>query len=400
MVDRETTNGKPERLRDAARAIAPRVVAWRRHLHANPELSFREHASARFVWEQLHDLPGVELLEPCKTSVVARIRRGTGGPVIALRADLDALPIQEEGTAPYRSRVDGAMHACGHDGHTAMLLGAAEILAGEPFEGEVRLLFQHAEETPPGGARDLIAAGLLDGVTVAVGCHLWTQLPTGRVAIVPGRMMAGNDEFTITVRGSGGHAAAPHETVDPIAIGAEITTAINHLVARRTSAHDSLVVSVTRFHAGNATNVIPAEAELSGTIRYLDTAVRDATIAGIERLAAGIADAYGATAGLEVRPGYIPVVNDPVVTERVEAIARATLGDEAVTTIPPTMGAEDFGAMLAVVPGTYMFLGTRNEAVGSHFPHHHPRFEIDEASLEQGVVLMSAVALELLDPGP
>lgn len=392
-------NRKPELFHAAARGIAPRVVAWRRHLHANPELSFHEHETARYVREQLRDLPGIEFLDATTTSVVASIRRGDG-PVVALRADLDALPILEQTDSAYRSQVDGVMHACGHDGHTAMLLGVAHILAGEHFDGEVRLLFQHAEETPPGGARELVAAGALANVSAVVGCHLWTYLPTGQVAIVPGRMMAGNDEFTITVHGSGGHAAAPHQTVDPIAIGAEIVTAVNQLVARRTDPLASLVVSVARFHAGSATNIVPAEAELAGTIRYFEPEVREATIAGLEQLAAGIADAHGATTTFRVTPGYAVVVNDPTVTTRADAIARTVLGDDAVTTIPPTMGAEDFGALSAIVPGTFMFLGTGNDAVGSKFPHHHPSFAIDEASLEQGVVLMSAVALGLLDQSP
>lgn len=381
-----------------ARELADQVVGWRRHLHEHPELSFEEHESARFVLGELGGLPDVELSQPTATSVVARIVRGDG-PVVALRSELDALPIHEDENAPVRSGVDGVMHACGHDAHTAVLLGVAHLLAREParFAGEVRLIFQHAEEKPPGGARELAAAGVLDGVDAIVGCHLLSSLPTGQVSIAPGPFMAGNDELFVTVHGRGGHGAMPHEAVDPVPIAAEIVTAINGFVARRIDAMAQLVVSVTHLHAsGGATNVIPESAELSGTIRSFDPEVRRETHEALERIVAGIASAHGATHELTIVPGYEPVVNDGALAVRVEEIVRETLGDDVVFRKPPSMGSEDIGALFVDTPGVFFWLGTRNEEIGACFPHHHPRFAIDEASLPVGLELMTTIALRLL----
>lgn len=396
MVGRTTIE---HNLQADAAALTDRVVTWRRHLHEHPELSFEEHESARYVLDELRGLPGVELSQPTETSVVARIVRGDG-PVVALRSELDALPIHEQEEAPVRSQVDGVMHACGHDAHTAVLLGVAHLLARDPapFAGELRLVFQHAEEKPPGGARELAAAGVLDGVDAIVGCHLLSSLPTGQVSIAPGPFMAGNDEFFVTVRGRGGHAAMPHESIDPVPIAAEIVTAVNQFVARRVDAMSQLVVSVAHLHAsGGATNVIPETAELSGTIRTFDPDVRRETHEALERIVTGIAAAHGATHELAIVPGYAPVVNDAALAVRVEEIARETLGSDVVLRKPPSMGSEDIGALFVDTPGVFFWLGTRNEEIGACFPHHHPRFAIDEASLPVGVELMTTIALRLLE---
>src|SRR4051812_46965000 len=252
------------------------VIEWRRHLHRHPEPSFEEHETARFVAETLEGLGGLNVERPTETSVLARLSTGRPGPTVALRADIDALPIHEESGVEFASERPGAMHACGHDGHTAMLLGAArELTQRELGGGELRFIFQHAEELAPGGARDLVAAGVMDGVDFVYGCHLWTPLEFGKVAAVPGEFMAAADFFSLAIAGRGGHGGLPHLADDVVAIGAQVVTNLQHVVSRRIDPLERAVLSVGAFHAGDAPNVLPDRAELAGTVRSFDPDVRE-----------------------------------------------------------------------------------------------------------------------------
>ena len=380
------------------RELEQQAIHWRRHLHAHPELSFEEVETSRFVEETLRAFGGLDVERPTPTSVVAHLRGRPGGKVLALRADMDALPIHEENDVPYASTRPGVMHACAHDAHTAILLGAARILTERRDElaGEVRFVFQHAEELPPGGAQELVDAGVMDGVDAVIGIHLFSSVPVGQVAAQPGPLLAIADTFRIEVHGRGGHAASPHETVDPIVIAAQVVTNLQQLVSRTVDPLDQGVVSVTRISGGTAKNVIPETVELIGTVRTFKPQTKTALIAGIERVLRGVTEAHGATYSFDYEDGYAAVVNDPEVAALVEGAARTELGDGAVTRIDPVMGGEDFSAYLQRAPGAFFIVGTRNDAIGASFPHHHPRFAIDEASLRDGIAVFARVALDTL----
>jgi amidohydrolase len=365
--------------------VDEQVVAWRRHLHRHPEPSFHEHETAAWIAETLQAL-GIDVERPTETSVVGRL--GAGPPVVALRADIDALPVREESGVEFASEHDGLMHACGHDGHTAMLLGAAALLRDrERPPGEVRLLFQHAEEIAPGGAEAMIRAGVMEGVDFVYGCHLWTPLEVGKVAAMPGRLMAAADFFTLTITGRGGHAALPHTAVDAVAVGAAVVTNLQHVVARRIDPLKPAVVTVGSLHAGDAPNVIPGEAVLRGTTRSFDPETRERLPGLIEEIATHVAQAHGATAALDYVFGYRPVVNDAAATE----LVRAAIAPGARTDLAPIMGGDDFSAYLEHAPGCYAFVGA-----GGEFPHHHPRFVIDERALAVGTRLHADVAVNAL----
>lgn len=374
------------------------VVAWRRHLHQNPELSFREERTSRFVAETLTSFGGLEVSRPTATSVVARLTGVAAGPTLAIRADIDALPIQEANMHGFVSQTPGVMHACGHDGHTAMLLGAAKALADRrgTLAGEVRFIFQHAEELGPGGGEELVEAGVLDGVDIVIGAHLWLQLPFGEVAVKTGALMAANDTFRIGIAGSGGHAAIPQSTVDSIAIAAQVVTNLQHVVSRNMDPFAPVVVSVTRIAGGTTTNVIPTTTELEGTVRTLDPELRLKVPELIERVIAGVTAAHGARYTFTYERGYRPVINDSRGVELVRRAVVRALGPQALVEATPTMGAEDFSAYLQRVPGAFFFIGARNEERGIVHPHHHPCFDIDERALDYGTRIFVAAAAEFL----
>jgi amidohydrolase len=373
------------------------VIAWRRHLHRHPEPSYEERETASYIAAQLEGLAGLDVTRPSDTSVVAHLRTGRPGRTLALRADIDALPIHEESGVEFASERDGVMHACGHDGHTAMLLGAAAELTGRADElsGDLRLIFQPAEELPPGGARDLVAAGALDDVDLVVGLHLWTPMPFGKVAASPGRTMAAADFFRLAITGDGGHAALPHTAVDTVAVAAQVVTNLQHVVSRRTDPLASAVVSVSTFHAGDAANVLPGRAELSGTVRTFDADLRARMPELIEDVVRGVTSAHGAGYELDYQLAYAPVVNDPEVTGLVLDALAATDGAE-LTEMAPLMGGDDFSAYLAKAPGCYWFVGCGSEESGATYPHHHPRFRIDERALAVGTRAHVQTALRIL----
>src|SRR4051812_13832361 len=273
-----------------------------------------------------------------------------------------------------------------------MLLGAAKLLAEDPPGGEVRFLFQPAEETAPGGARDLVSAGAVEGADLVYGCHLWSLLEVGKVAVVPGPFMAAADFFELAITGRGGHGGMPHLATDTVAIAAQVVTNLQHIVSRRTDPLQSAVVTIGSFHAGDAANVIPGRAQLKGTVRSFDASLRERMPALIEDVARGITSAHGAEYALDYVMGYAPVVND----ERATALVRELLQPGELEDLEPIMGGDDFSAYLAEAPGCYAFIGAGDEAAGATFPHHHPRFRIDERALQTGVRLHVDVALRAL----
>jgi amidohydrolase len=374
------------------------VVQWRRYLHQNPELSFEEEHTSQFIFETLESFGGLLLSRPTRTSVLARLKGAHPGPVLAIRADMDALPIIEENTFEFASNAPGKMHACGHDGHTAMLLGTAKILTAfkDKIHGEVRFIFQHAEELFPGGAQSMVDAGVMDGVDSVIGIHLWSPLEVGKIAVRSGPFMAAPDTFFITIRGRGGHAALPHTTVDPVVIAAQVVTNLQHIVSRNMDPLESVVLSVTQFHAGTAHNIIPEIVELNGTVRSFKPELRTEVPRLMEQIVKGITEAHGATYEFRYEPGYRPVVNDGAVTEKVREVLIDVFGEDVVIEGAQHMVGEDFSAYQQVAPGAFFNVGAGNVEKGIVYPHHHPKFTIDEDSLPYGVKSFAAIVLKTL----
>jgi len=372
--------------------ILPQVVETRHYLHRNPELSGSEAQTAALVAERLRAWGVEDIRTGLAGHGVTGILRGRrDGPMFALRADMDALPVQETSGLPYASCNTGVMHACGHDGHTATLLGAAQALSQlkEHLPSPVKFLFQPAEETT-GGADAMIEAGALEGVDSIVALHGWPNLEIGQIGYRPGPMMASADRFDLIIRGKGGHAAYSHTTVDPIVVGAQIVAAFQTLASREVSPLDSVVVSVTQFHAGTAYNVIPGVAELKGTVRCLSNTLREAMPGKMERIAAGLCAAFRAEYDFTYDPGPPVVVNDAAVTARIEAVGRALLGPENVAFLEtPSMGGEDFAYYVREVPGAMFRLGVGTDVTALHTP----TYNFSDGALAHGVGMFAHLAL-------
>jgi len=376
---------------EEARKIRERIVAWRRDFHMYPELKYEEERTSRIVEEHLRGW-GYRI-KRVGTGIIADI--GEGEKTIALRADMDALPIQEENDVPYKSRVPGKMHACGHDAHTAMLLGAAKIIAEhiEEFNGRVRLIFQPAEEGG-NGALKMIEGGALEGVDAIFGFHVWMELPSGVIGIREGPFLAGAGFFTIKFKGIGGHGAYPHFARDPIPAGAEAVMALQTIVSRNVSPFETAVLSVTAFNAGTAHNVIPEEAELKGTYRFYSGDVGRLIEKRIGEIVSGVAKAHNLESESEIVELVPPTINDKEMVNFARKVAdkyRLKHSD-----VPPSMGAEDFAYYLQRVPGAFLALGIRNEEKGIVYPHHHPKFNVDEDVLYLGTAMEVALAREFL----
>jgi amidohydrolase len=378
--------------------VKDEVVIWRRFLHRNPEISFQEEKTSDFVYETLISFGNLEVSRPTKTSVMARLLGEHPGKVLAIRADMDALPITEENTFEFVSRNPGVMHACGHDGHTAVLLGTAKILSSlkAQVKGEVRFLFQHAEETLPGGAEEMVQAGVMDGVDLVIGQHLWSPMETGKIGIGYGPVMASMDTFYLTIQGKGGHAAMPHQTIDSIVIATQVVSNLQQIVSRNIDPIDPVVLSVTKFIGGTTHNVIPDTVEIVGTTRTLNSSVRESLPQRMEEIIEGITKAHHATYTFKYDFGYRPVDNDQSVTSIIEEIARKVVGNQNVIPVRPTMGGEDFSAYQQKAPGTFFFVGAGNVDKGIIYPHHHPKFTIDEDSLEIALKMFLEATFEFL----
>ncbi|WP_439881363.1 M20 metallopeptidase family protein [Pontibacter sp. MBLB2868] len=390
-----------EKIKQLAQQYAPDTVKVRRHIHANPELSFEEHGTAAYVKEVLKGY-GIASESMAETGVVALIKgRNPEKKTIALRADLDALPIVEANEVAYRSTNEGVMHACGHDVHTSSVLGTARILQelnGE-FEGTVKLIFQPGEEKFPGGASIMIKDGVLQNPapTGIVGQHVFPMLPAGKVGFRSGMYMASADEIYITVKGKGGHAAMPEMNIDTVLIASHLIVALQQIVSRHASPKIPSVLSFGKVEAKGATNVIPDEVKIEGTFRTMNEEWRREAHKRIKKMAEGLCESMGGSCEIDIKNGYPFLKNDPDLTGRARAAAEAYLGTDNVVDLDLWMGAEDFAYYSQKVPACFYRLGTRNEERGIVSGVHTPTFDIDEAALETGIGLMAFIALQELE---
>ncbi len=381
-----------------AREIQEQMIQWRREFHMHPELGFQETRTAARVAEVLASL-GYRLRTGVgRTGVVAE--RGQGHPVVAIRADMDALPLQEANDVPYASQVPGVMHACGHDAHTAIGLGVATLLARETFPGTLCLLFQPAEEVSDdeghSGAARMVQDGAMEGVEAVLALHVDASLAAGEVAVDSGPSSAGVDTFYITLVGQGGHGSAPHKVIDPIYIAGHVILALNGIVSRRLNPFDQAVISIGSIHGGQADNVIPEQVEMCGTIRYLEPKVEAQIHAGIEQ-ALGVARALGGDYVLRIETGYPPMFNDAAVADLVKQVATDLVGAEHLQPPKKGMGAEDFGFFSSLAPGAMFSLGCLIE--GDERRHHSSQFDVDERCLPVGAAVLAETALRLLRRG-
>ena len=373
------------------RALQPQLVEWRRQIHQKPELGFQEKITAEFISQKLKNWGITHQTGIAETGIVAIIKgeKSGNGKVLAIRADMDALPIQEENQVPYCSQHDGVMHACGHDGHTAIALGTAYYLNQhrQDFSGTVKIIFQPAEEGP-GGAKPMIAAGVLKNpdVDAIIGLHLWNNLPLGTVGVRAGALMAAVELFRCTIFGKGGHGAIPHQTVDSVVVAAQIVNALQTIVSRNVNPIDSAVVTVGELHAGTAVNVIADTARMSGTVRYFNPDLAGFFKERIQQIIAGICQSHGANYDLDYIHLYPPVINDTGIAALVHSVAEEVV-ETPIGIVPEcqTMGGEDMSFFLQEVPGCYFFIGSANPEKKLNYPHHHPRFDFDETALPMGV---------------
>ena len=375
--------------------LLPDMVKWRRHLHRHPELSYQERETSAFVEDKLISF-GIDVNKSTVGYGLVGVLKGRKeGKTVVLRADMDALPIKEENDRSYTSVHDGVMHACGHDGHTAMLLGAAAYYSSrrDELEGEIRFLFQPAEEVCPGGALGMISEGVLRDADAVYGLHLWSPLPIGKVASAPGPLMASADEFFIDIHGKGGHGGMPHLTIDSIVAGAALVTQLQSIVSRSVDPLRPAVLSVGTIQGGFAQNVVAEKCRITGTVRAFDEDTRYLIRRRIEEMASAVAGSYGAEVNVDYLMGYPPLVNDEDECQRFFAVAPRALGDSIeVITMEKLMPAEDFSYYVQQIPGCFMFVGAGNPAKDAVYPHHHSRFDIDEDALLHGVKLLIAMA--------
>jgi len=388
-----------------AKAILPEAVALRRRIHAEPELGLALPATQRAVLEFLAGLDLKIATGGATSAVVATLVGARPGPCVLLRADMDALPLQEETALPFASRARGRMHACGHDAHVAMLAAAARLLAAhrEELAGSVKFLFQPGEEGY-GGARILVEEGLLEAEPrpqAAFALHVNPVVPSGAIALRPGPILAAADVFRAELRGKGGHASMPHDAVDPIPVACEVVSALQAFVARRSYVFDPVVLSVTRIEAGTTFNVIPETVQLEGTLRSLSEVARSAARAGIERIIQHVAAAHDVTARVEIEAGYPVTVNDAACADFTQRVARELFGKEHVIAMAaPLMGAEDFSYVLQRIPGALAFLGVWPPGEQEPAPLHSNRMRLDEAALAHGIALHAAWALAYSERAP
>lgn len=391
-----------EKIKSLSQSYTQEVIALRRHLHANPELSYQEHNTVKFVEQTLRSF-GIDSIQlMATTGLVAEVKgKNPGKKTIALRADMDALPIVEANEVPYKSKNPGVMHACGHDVHTSSLLGTAKILNAvkDQFEGTVRFLFQPGEEKNPGGASYMIRDGALKNPTPEsiIGQHVFPLLPTGKIGFREGMYMASSDELYLTVIGKGGHGAAPELGVDPIVIASHIVIALQQIISRNASPKQPTVLTIGKIAGGTTTNIIPDEVKIVGTFRAMNEVWRAEGLKKIKKLAEGIAESMGGRCEVEISHGYPYLENNPPLTRRIRKAAEDYVGKENVVDLDVTLGSEDFAFYSQIIPASFYRLGTRNESKGITSYVHTSTFDIDEDSLSISTGLMAWMALQELN---
>lgn len=384
--------------------ILPQVVAWRRHLHQYPESSFNEFETTDFLIREIEKLGPLDIMRPTSTGVVVRLSGIEPGPTIALRADIDALAMPELTGLAYASRKPGLMHACGHDSHTAMLLGVLSVFSKnrQSLQGSFVFIFQHAEEQPPGGAIEMINANVLEGVDAILGQHVSSIVPVGHVGLLAGASSANSDCFEIVVSGRGGHASSPDLCIDPIPVAARLVTAMQQIVTRTIDPLERAVVSVTRLNGGTADNVIPDTVTIGGTVRTYTEKTRKTIYQQICLLAAKLSEAENCSAKVRYTWGYPTTLNTPAYVAAIAAMADQFYGQGTAVALEPSMGGEDFAYYLEKVPGCMMHLGIKNPEKGCSYPGHNTKFQLDEDAFGMGVTLMANGALcfqEQIKPG-
>jgi len=382
---------------DDVRSEAETTIACRRDIHAHPELGHEEKRTQQLICDALTEA-GIEHHRLGSTGVIGLIDSGNPGPTLLIRADMDALPVTEENDVPYKSTYEGKMHACGHDCHVAMLLSAARIMKTRGLErGRVKLMFQPAEEGG-GGAKMLMEAGALENPKVdgSLAFHVWSSVPAGQVGCIEGPAMASVDAFRAVIAGKGTHAAMPEEGIDPILISTQIIGAAQTLISRRVSPKDMAVLSFTSIHGGTAYNIIPPSVELKGTIRAFDEEIRQMVRRELIAIAEATAGAMHGSVVFEWFEDLAPTVNDVEMARLANHVARGIVSDKNVVTPAVSLGGEDMGLIQAVVPGAFVFIGASNPEIGADYPHHHPKFNIDERVLPIGVEMALKFADEFL----
>ena len=384
-----------ERLKKDIEKLSSQIIKWRRDFHRHPEVAFEEHRTSSVIKKYLESI-GIMVRVCAGTGLVGVLEGQSQGRTVALRADMDALPLTEEGNKEYISQNPNAAHACGHDGHMAILLGTATLLSQyrDSLKGKVIFLFQPSEERFPGGAVKMINEGALEGVDAIFGLHLWKDMPTGAVGIVKGPMMAQPDSFSIIVKGKGGHGSLPQMSVDPIYIASQLVVNLQSIVSRNVDPLKPAVVSFGSIHGGTANNVIPCEVTMEGTVRTFDKDIQRLIGERLERIVTQTCETFGAESNLEYQKGYPALINPPDMADFVLDTAKKTLGAECIQALDPVMGGEDFAYFLQKIPGAFCFFGMGD---GMKHPHHHPAFDMDERALPKAALLMTSLAMTYLN---